>query len=124
MARLTRDEFNSRFLGDKLDLSPREVEQEDNGWVIELENMPYERTASKLREIVVREAGDKPIYLSVGTTMVKLGDIKPSIELINELYQVLHTLGVQLMEDGEEVIREHYLADAKLPSFTESDYLV
>lgn len=124
MARLTRDEFNNRFLGDKLDLSPREVEQEDNGWVIELENMPYERTASKLREIVVREAGDKPIYLSVGTTMVQLGDIKPSIELINELYQVLHTLGVRLTEDGEEVIREHYLEDAKLPSFTESDYLV
>lgn len=124
MARLTRDEFNDRFLGDKLDLSPREVEQEDNGWVIELENMPYERTASKLREIVEREAGDKPIYLSVGTTMVQLGNIKPSIELINELYQILHTLGVKMTEDGEEVSRERYIGGSKLPSFTESDYLV
>lgn len=124
MARLTREEFNDRFLGDKLDLSPREVEQEDNGWVIELENMPYERTATKLREIVAREVGDKPIYLSVGATMVKLGDIKPSIELINVLYQILHTLGVKLMEDGEEVRRERYIGESKLPSFTESDYLV
>lgn len=124
MSKLTREDFNNRFLGEKIDLSPRQVVQADNSWVIELENMPYERTATKLKEIVAREAGDKPMYLSVGSTKVKLGDIKPSIELINELNQVLFTLGVKLTEDGEEVNKQNYLGESKLPSFTESDYLV
>lgn len=124
MTRLSRDEFNDRFLGDKIDLSPREVRQVDNSWVVELDNMPYERTATKIKEIVARENGDKPLYLSVGATKVKLGDIKPSIELINELNQVLFTLGVKITEDGEEVKRQSYMGESKLPSFTESDYLV
>lgn len=124
MARLTREEFNNRFLGDTIDLSPREVVREDEGWTIELESMPYERTANKIKEIIVRESGDKPIYLKVGTTTVRLGEVKPSVELINELKQVLYTLGVNITENGEEVDRASYIGDSKLPSLTESDYLV
>ena len=124
MARLTREEFNQRFLGDTIDLSPREIEQESTGWEIELDNMPYERTATKLKEIILREEGDKPVYLKVGNTTVKLGEVTPSVALINEIYQVLYTLGVSVTEDGEEVDRTRYLTQEKLPIFTESEYLV
>lgn len=124
MARITREEFENRFLGDEIDLSPREVVQEESSWVIELAQMPFEKTASKIKEIVEREAGSKPIYLQVDTTMVKLGDIKPSVMLINEISQVLHTLGVRIMEEGVEVNRIDYIGESKLPPLTESDYLV
>lgn len=124
MPRLTRAEFEQRFLLGDVDLTPNEVEQEDSSWVLELDNMPYERTALKLKEIVAREEGDKPLYLQVGSTMVKLGDVEPSVVLINELEQTLHMLGVRLTEEGEPVVRMNYLGGAKLPSLSESDYLV
>lgn len=124
MPRLTRAEFEQRFLLGDVDLTPNEVEQEDSSWVLELGSMPYERTALKLKEIVAREEGDKPLYLQVGSTMVKLGDVEPSVVLINELEQTLHMLGVRLTEEGEPVVRMNYLGGAKLPSLSESDYLV
>lgn len=124
MSRLTREEFENRFLGDEIDLSPREVVREESGWVIELDRMPYEKTALKLKTIVERSVGDKPVYLQVGTTTVKLGDIKPNIGILNDMYQTLTTLGVRITEDGEDVKKESYLSDAKLPELTESDYLV
>jgi len=124
MPRLTRAEFEQRFLLGDVDLTPNEVEQEDSSWVLELDSMPYERTALKLKEIVAREEGDKPLYLQVGSTMVKLGDVEPSVVLINELEQTLHMLGVRLTEEGEPVVRMNYLGGAKLPSLSESDYLV
>ena len=124
MSRITREEFENRFLGDEIDLSPREVQQENSGWVIELNSMPYERTATKLKQVVERSDGDKPIYLKVGETMVKIGEVKPGVGLINEIYQMLLTLGVRLTENGQEVDRMSYLADAVLPPLTESDYLV
>lgn len=124
MSRITREEFENRFLGDEIDLSPREVQQEDSGWIIELDSMPYERTATKLKQVVERSGGDKPIYLKVGETMVKIGDVKPGVGIINEIYLMLQTLGVKLTEDGQEVDRLRYLSDAVLPPLTESDYLV
>lgn len=124
MSRLSREEFEDRFLGDAIDLSPREIVQEDTGWVIELSSMPFEKTAMKLKEIVERNSGDKPVYLSVGSTMVKVGDITPGVLLINEIYQTLNTLGVRILENNTEVDKMRYLHDAVLPSFTESDYLV
>src|SRR5699024_348237 len=124
MPRLTRAEFEQRFLLGDVDLTPNEVEQEDSSWVLELDSMPYERTALKLKEIVAREEGDKPANLQVGSTMVKLGDVEPSVVLINELEQTLHMLGVRLTEEGEPVVRMNYLGGAKLPSLSESDYLV
>ena len=124
MPRLTRAEFEQRFLLGDVDLTPNEVEQEDSSWVLELDSMPYDRTALKLKEIVAREEGDKPLYLQVGSTMVKLGDVEPSVVLINELEQTLHMLGVRLTEEGEPVVRMNYLGGAKLPSLSESDYLV
>lgn len=124
MPRLTRAEFEQRFLLGDVDLTPNEVEQEDSSWVLELDSMPYERTALKLKEIVAREEGGRPLYLQVGSTMVKLGDVEPSVVLINELEQTLHMLGVRLTEEGEPVVRMNYLGGAKLPSLSESDYLV
>lgn len=124
MSRMSRTEFENRFLGDTIDLSPREVAQEESSWVIELESLPYERTATKLKGVIERNEGGKPIYLQVGATMVKLGDIQTGVGIINEIYQTLKTLGVKITENGEEIDRMLYLSDAKLPPLTESDFLV
>lgn len=124
MARITREEFSQRFLEGEIDLSPREVGVEEGGLVVELDRMPYEKTALRLREIMQREEGNRLVYLKVGDTMVSMGEVNPSIELFNELERLLTTLGVVIKEDGEEIDRTRYLGASTLPILTESDYLV
>lgn len=124
MARITQKEFSERFLEGEIDLSPREVTAEEGGLVVELDRMPYEKTALRLREIVQREDGNRTMYLKVGDTMVSMGEVNPSIELFNELERLLTTLGVVIKENGEEIDRTNYLSLSTLPVLTESDYLV
>lgn len=124
MARITQKEFSERFLEGEIDLSPREVDAEEGGLVVELDRMPYEKTALRLREIVQREDGNRTMYLKVGDTMVSMGEVNPSIELFNELERLLTTLGVVIKENGEEIDRTNYLSLSTLPVLTESDYLV
>lgn len=124
MARITQKEFTERFLDGEIDLSPREVTEEVGGLVVELDRMPYEKTALRLREIVQREEGVRTMYLKVGDTMVSMGEVNPSIELFNELERLLTTLGVVIKEDGEKIDRTNYLSLSTLPVLTESDYLV
>lgn len=124
MARITQEEFSERFLVGEIDLTPREVGAEEGGLVLELDRMPYEKTALRLREIVQREEGDRVMYLKVGDTMVSMGEVSPSIELFNELERLLSTLGVKIKEEDLEIDRTKYLGASTLPVLTESDYLV
>lgn len=124
MARISQEEFSKRFLEGEIDLSPSEEVEDDGGIIIELDDMPYEKTALRLREIVQRDEGEQLLYLKVDDTMVDLGNIEPSVELFNELERLLKTLGIKITKDGEEIDRSRYLGHSKLPTLTESDYLV
>lgn len=84
-------DFEDRFLGDSVNLEPRTIKGVNGAFMIQLTGELLETTAQRIKRTVEKYSGEKttPIYLSLGGTVVAVGNVDMSMEFYREINSLL-----------------------------------